>query len=425
VVEVVVTASDRKERNEETPKCGEAAPRGRRGRLVERSPESSKRSVVGFQVLSLEASSMPIDADELSIRTDRLDAYLSENDLEAVWFAQPTSFAWLTGGSNVVARGGLGVGAVGYAGDGDLRLVTNNIEVERLLEEELPGGVEAETYQWYESSLAESVAGRSPTPAAADFDVPDFESIDPTNLRQPLTEGEIERYRELGADTAEAVESVAREVESEDTETDVAAALRAALAARDINSPVALVGGERRAQEYRHYTPKDVELGGYALLSVTAERGGLHASATRTVAFDPPEWLADRHQIAMFVEATALGATRAVARRDGTAGDAFHGIQAAYEHFEYPDEWRKHHQGGAAGYAGREWKGTPTADEPVHAPMAYAWNPTVQGAKSEDTVLVSEDGFEVLTETGEWPTQPVDAYDYDAVVDRHLILDRS
>ena len=363
--------------------------------------------------------------EELSIRTDRLDAYLNERGLEAVWFAQPSSFAWLTGGSNVVARGGLGVGAVGYAGDGDLRLVTNNIEARRLLDEELPDGIEAETFQWYESSLAEGVAERSPTPAAADFDVPEFESVDPTELRQPLTEGDIERYRELGADTADAVEAVAREIEPEDTETDVAAALRAALAARDINSPVALVGGEERAQEYRHYTPKDVELGGYALLSVTAERGGLHASATRTVAFDPPEWLADRHQIAMFVEATALAATRAVAEAGGEAKSVFHGVQAAYEHFGYPGEWENHHQGGAAGYAGREWKGTPTLERPVHAPMAYAWNPTVEGAKSEDTVLVTEDGFEVLTATGDWPTEPVDAYDYDGVVDRHLILDRS
>ena len=37
--------------------------------------------------------------------------------------------------------------------------------------------------------------------------------------------------------------------------------------------------------------------------------------------------------------------------------------------------------------------------------MAYAWNPTVQGAKSEDTVVVSGDGIEVLTATGDWPTR--------------------
>jgi hypothetical protein len=54
--------------------------------------------------------------------------------------------------------------------------------------------------------------------------------------------------------------------------------------------------------------------------------------------------------------------------------------------------------------------------------MAYAWNPTVQGAKSEDTVLVTDDGFEVLTDTGQWPATVVDAYDYEAVLERPDVL---
>ncbi len=60
------------------------------------------------------------------------------------------------------------------------------------------------------------------------------------------------------------------------------------------------------------------ELGDYALLSVTAS-GGLYASTTRTVAFDPPEWLSERHSQAMQVETSALAATQAVSRLNGTA----------------------------------------------------------------------------------------------------------
>ena len=60
-------------------------------------------------------------------RTDRLDAYLAERDLAAVWFARPNSFAWLTGGDNVVsAASEAGVAAAGYDGD-RVTVVTDNL----------------------------------------------------------------------------------------------------------------------------------------------------------------------------------------------------------------------------------------------------------------------------------------------------------
>jgi Xaa-Pro aminopeptidase len=361
----------------------------------------------------------------LSDRRDRLDEYLDREDLDAVWFARPNSFAWLTGGSNVVdAHADVGVAAAGYDRDEGWRVVTDNIEADRLADEELPSAFDVESAAWYDSSLAGAVAEATEGRAAADFDVPGLDSLDASELRQPLSPTDVERYRELGRDAAEAVERVARGLESGDTEFEVAAALRIALATRNANAPVVLVGGSERAQAYRHYTPSFDELGDYALLSVTAERGGLHASVTRTVAFDPPSWLSDRHEAAMRVEASALGATVRVASEGGTAADVFEGIAAAYERLGEPDEWRKHHQGGAAGYAGREWFASPTADRPVRAPMAYAYNPTVRGAKSEDTVLVADDDAEVLTRTGDWPTTSVESVDGGFTVERHDVLTR-
>ena len=131
----------------------------------------------------------------------------------------------------------------------------------------------------------------------------------------------------------------------------------------------------------------------------------------------------------MRVEATALEATRDAAadggdgdgRDGGTAGDVFDAIADAYDDLGEAGEWRKHHQGGAAGFAGREWIATPDGDERVDAPMAYAYNPTVRGAKSEDTVLVTDEGVEVLTRTGEWPTRTVSSCDGPFTVERHAV----
>lgn len=357
--------------------------------------------------------------------TDRLDQYLASEDLNAVWFARPPSFAWLTrGGDNVVDRGvDTGVAAAGYDGD-QITVVTDNIEAPRLRAEELPDGVAIETFDWHAESLADAVAAASPTPAAADFDVSGFEPVDVTPLRQPLTETQREQYRELGADAAAAVESVARSVDPSDTELDVTGALRDELESEGIATPVVLVGSAERAQSYRHYTSTDTELGDYALVSVTARRDGLHVSTTRSVAFDPPEWLAERTRKAMRVETTALAATRAVGQEGGTASDVFAAIQDAYAEVGWEGEWRNHHQGGAAGFAGREWIATPGNESPVVLPQGYAWNPTVDGAKSEDTFLVTDERVDLLSGTGDWPTETVEAVGYDLELPRHSVLDR-
>ncbi|GAB7008751.1 M24 family metallopeptidase [Halorubrum trueperi] len=372
---------------------------------------------------------------DLSARADRLDAYLDERGLESVWFAKPNGFAWITGGDNVVdSDAAIGVAAAGY--DGEFRVITDNIEAGRLADEELPDAVSVESFPWHARSLAEAVAERSPAPAAADFDVPGFERVEGGRLRQPLTEEDVERYRDLGREVAAAVETVCRNIEPEDPEYEVAAGIDISLASRDVDTPVVLVGGAERAQRYRHYTPSDAALGDYALVSVTAERAGLYASMTRTVAFDAPDWLEERHRAAARVEATAIAATEAAAASDltdgagsdaadaanaadaaapDTAGDVFDAIRSAYDAVGFAGEWRNHHQGGAAGFAGREWIATPESDEPVRSPMAYAWNPTVQGAKSEDTHLVASDRTETLTKTGQWPTHEVEPVDLDGI----------
>lgn len=356
-------------------------------------------------------------------RAARLDALLADRDLDAVWLARPDNFAWLTGGSSVVDRAGdVGVAAARY--DGTLTVLTNDIEGERLATEELPDAVPVETVPWHASSLAEAVAAHTDGRAAADFPVPELDALDASTLRQPLSAGDVDRYRALGTETAAAVEAACRAASPDDTERDVAGDLRGRLARRGIDAPVALVGGDRRATQFRHYTPTGAALGSYALVSVTARRDGLYASCTRTVAFDEPAWLAERHRAATRVETTALEATRRVGREGGTAGDVFGAIQNAYAALGYRGEWEHHHQGGAAGFAGREWIATPTSDDPVRLPMAYAWNPTVQGAKSEDTVLVREDGIEVLTRTGDWPERETTSVGDGRTLDRPDVLRR-
>lgn len=366
------------------------------------------------------------DADWLASRRERIGSYLEATGYRAVWFARPNGFAWLTGGSNVVDRDSpIGVAAAGYTDEGGFVVLTDNIEADRLEDEELPAAFDIEVAPWYETSIPSAIESHSPTPAVADVDVASegFDRIDGTELRTPLSQSDCESYESLAMEAALAVETICRELEPGDIEQEVAAGLRIALSTRGIEAPVVLVGGGDRATEYRHYTPSDRSIDDYALVSVTVQRGGLYVSLTRTVAFDPPEWLDRRHEAAATVETSALSATREAAQNGDTAGDVFEAIVDAYDAVGHPDEWQRHHQGGAAGFSGREWIATPTSEQPVVDPMAYAWNPTVQGAKSEGTVLLADGALRPLSATGRWPTIEVESVDGTTTIERPAILE--
>ena len=381
-------------------------------------------------------------------KLDRLDRHLDTRDRPAVWFLRPQNVAWLGDGADVVVDRGsdVGVAAMGYDGE-TVRAVAPNNEADRMRTEEFPDRVSVATYPWHDTSLLEAVAAESAPDAVVDVpSVPERDAIDVAPLRLPLTSRDRDKLADASRDAAAAVETVGRTIEPTDTERDAAGRLREELWRNDLESPVALVGGAERAPRHRHFAPTDERLGAYALLTVVAERDGLHVAVTRTVAFDAPDWLEDRHRAASRVAATAVAATREQADVDdrtadtdsrtadtddravdtgGRAADVFRAIQDAYEAVGWAGEWERHHQGGAIGFESREWTATPGDETPVESPAPYAWNPTVEGAKSEDTVFVGDDGVDVLTDTGSWPARTYEAADRDFELELPAILHRT
>jgi antitoxin VapB len=103
------------------------------------------------------------------------------------------------------------------------------------------------------------------------------------------------------------------------------------------------------------------------------------------------------------VDAAFIAASRPGAR----IADIFRKGVEAYAKVGYPDEWKLHHQGGLAGYEPREHVATPASSQVVKAGQAFAWNPSITGTKSEDTILSGEMGCEVITAMEDWPRIPV------------------
>ncbi|NUR76266.1 MAG: M24 family metallopeptidase, partial [Thermoleophilia bacterium] len=244
--------------------------------------------------------------------------------------------------------------------------------------------------------------GYEPRPYAWFEPLPDFVlSQHLQGLRLELGPEEVDRYRRAAADAAGALVELLGELRPEQRELDVAGAIAGALYALGFTTPVVLVGGESRAPVHRHPLPTDALLGRFALLAFTAERDGLYSSMTRVVSFGAPLPELER---AVRAAAEVDAAVLAEARPGRTLGELFETIVRTYGSLGLPDEWRRHHQGGLTGYKGREVFAVP-GDTTVLPPMcAVAFNPSVTGGgKSEDTVLVTSRGVEVLTRT---PTLP-------------------
>ncbi|WP_440767065.1 M24 family metallopeptidase [Natronorubrum sp. DTA7] len=358
-------------------------------------------------------------------KRQRVVDLLTRRSLEELWLCRPANVAWFGGGSVVVdAASEIGVAALGIPADGrSERLLAPNNELDRIDEEELPQleatdiDIVLEEYEWQESSLPVAVADRARASAGADVPLEGLPAVDLSSIRTPLPAGELERYRRACLETTRAVEAVAREIASGTTERETASALRGVLSNRGFAAPVVLVGGSERSVRQRHFIPIDAPLDRFGHLTVVAERGGHNVAVTRTVAFDPPEWLRDRHDAACRVAATAAAATLDAARTGATAGDVFDAIRTAYDAVGYPDEWRAHHQGGAIGYESREWIAGPDSECPALA-AALRVSSDDTGGKCEETILV-DDGVQALTSTGEWPTTRYEAVGFDDFVAFH------
>ena len=288
-----------------------------------------------------------------------------------------------------------------------------DIEASRVTSEERfeELGFEPVPYPWHEGRerlLREILGDSEPLDGVALDEVA-------APLRRRLDENEIGRYEVAGADAAEATVETISELAPDTTERDVAAALGRRLLERGFHPPVLLVAGEERQGIHRHPLPTGASLGRHALLAATAEREGLHVSLTRIVSFGsaPPE-LTELCRAAAVVDGAALRGSRP----GRTLGDVFADLEAAYEDQGFPEEWRRHHQGGLTGYRGREVFAVPGDRARLPNSAAVAWNPSISGgAKSEDTALVSAQGIEVITRTPELPEWEIDGLARPAVIE--------
>ncbi|HUU91371.1 MAG TPA: M24 family metallopeptidase [Phycisphaerae bacterium] len=369
---------------------------------------------------------MPLTA-ERRYKHGRVVELLGAHDLDAVLFTRRCNFSWYTcGARNYVATADdVGVSTLVVARDG-ATVVTNNIEQTRLRDEDLAGtDIDVFGYSYADPADRAKVIAKAVGRRRVAADVP-VEGIDAAplpdefnRLRWTLTRGEIERYRALATDTVAAVETVCRTANPGQTEDELAAMTAMELRCRGCLPWVLLVGADSRLEKHRHPLPTGKHVEQYVMVASCGERGGLIAACSRLVSFEKVHGrLAEKHGAVVTVDAALIGATRPGA----ALGDIYAEAQRAYATVGFHDQWMFHHQGGSIGYLPREVKAMPGSKITALASQAFAWNPSVAGTKSEDTILCLETGPELLAAPTDWPMVSAEWKGF--AIDRPAILER-
>jgi Xaa-Pro dipeptidase len=343
-------------------------------------------------------------AAELDEKWSRLAILLDQSQLSAILLQRNENIAWITGGQ-VEARVAIpletAVTSLLLTRTGRKYYLTSNNEAPRLADEEFPDlGYEPVIAPWYQDTLAEIHRLAGTGAIGTDHVLPGFIPVDLSPLRTPLTAAEVDRFRWLAEHTASMTAETLLELEPGITEDQMSGKIAQRLLAEEILPSVLLMAVDDRIRKYKHAVSRGAVLERYGMLNLCARKWGLAVSITRFVHFGtPPQQLVDGFAACAEINAKLLHASRCGA----TSADLFAVAMHAYREAGFPGEEQLHHQGGPAGYLERDWVATPNGQQTLTETEGLAWNPSIRGAKTEDTALLRSKAIEVLTLTPSLP----------------------
>jgi Xaa-Pro dipeptidase len=344
---------------------------------------------------------------DIDAKQTRLAALLKEAQSDSLLLIDPDNVAWMTSGA--AARGILDPNeapAVYMSGEGRW-ILSSNVDSQRLFDEELDGlGFQLKEWPWHwgrAQLLADLCEGRH---VACDQLLHDCKVVGNQirHMRRKLTAYEQACHRAVGQILSHALEACCRTLMPGDTEREVAGQLSHRLLHRGAQ-PLALnVAAESRLRLYRHcdFTPAPIRT--YCVISATARKYGLCATASRSVCFGKPEaHVRKDHDAACKVSATYVASSwpDAVPKQIMLTGRRVYLVSDA-EH-----EWLLSPQGFVTGRAPSELPLTPRTEDLLQAGWAVTWRASAGGALSCDTFTLTEDGPLNITPTESWPLKRI------------------
>jgi Xaa-Pro aminopeptidase len=353
---------------------------------------------------------MPI-SEEIKEKERRVREFLKLKGLKGLVLKRQANFSWMTcGGLNLVGIT-TEVGATTILiTENSKFVISNNIEAPRMVHEE---GLERQgfivkTFPWYEDqevSIVKELVGEGPMGSDVPFLNAQMLAEDVAKLRYSLTPEEIERYRWLGEKTSLALEKTVMKTKKGENESGVVARLCKEIWKDRIDPITLMAAADDRVFKFRHPIPTEKKIEKYLMVSVNARKWGLIVSLTRFVHFGRlPRELKKKYEANVFIDCTMMAHTRPGV----PAKEVLEKGINAYREKGCPEEWKFHHQGGSIGYSGRDYRVNFKTPDIVRENQAFTWNPSITGTKSEDTILATSKGPEMITHPILYPTHSME-----------------
>lgn len=335
---------------------------------------------------------------DFRMKIETIRSILSKKGVDGVEIKSQANFSYVTRGRGFIGLASVMACASLFVTQNRVVLIGENIDAQRLYEEQLLSNpdIELMMFPWDEphqrNLMIDQFAKGLKIVSESDLDNELYE------IRTHLSDYDSQSFRELSREAAHIVENICKKLKKGITEYALAGELSKQLWENNIEPITLLVAFDKRGHLYRHPVMVDNHLENYALVGICGRRNGLIVSLTRDVLLKNDPEIVEKHSKCVRVNAAFWNklVPGTPISEVFAAGVAQYGIEG------YPLEYKAHHQGGLTGFIPRELRATFESKHVIRSGEAYAFNPTINGAKVEDTVLVTDTGLEILTYTGNY-----------------------
>ena len=354
---------------------------------------------------------------EVSVKMERIQGFLEKEGLGGILLNRVDNIAWITAGlcrAYDAMNAEVATASLLILKDGSKYLICTENDAKRLMDENLKFlEYEAKTYSWRDAATEYPIVTRVVREIAnkgkigSDLPVSGFVLVDSRfdRLREVLTTQEIERYRWLGRETAEAVTDICRKVQPGMDEYEIEYLMARELLSRGVLPAKLFISMDERILAYGRTLPGGATLKKMAMIGVTGKKWGISVALTRLLHLGPPYRDVEERirkvieMSARFQEATEPGKS---------IYEVFDESKTWYEEAGHPDEYQKYHNGGLLRRIFREHDNYPENKRMIRERQALAWHPTIKGVTVEDTFIIYKDSIEVVTFDERWPVIPIE-----------------
>jgi antitoxin VapB len=349
---------------------------------------------------------------ELEEKERRIQAMLARLGYDSLIVTRRDNFAWLSCGGRAVVSYAVPTSPVFLVLTPQGKYAVGcGIDLPRTMDDELVGQgyqpLSLPSFTREDSTPGKSVAVAALEVArgrvAADDLLPGADNIGSavTALHEPFTPQEMERYAAISRESGEIMNELAACVEPGMTERHVFAHMWHLYLEHNFDGCCMFLASDERIRRYRHAVPSsDKRIEKAVLLAPCGMKYGLHVPNSRLVYFEePPDDIRRRFHAVATMQAAVL----ATIRPGVTMSSLFRLVMNLFEELGYPEERYVHFHGGPSGYQPSQPERCQDPAEVVRSNTAFAWYMTIAGAKSEELMLVDEQGASLKSVAPGWP----------------------